>query len=73
MKKNVCVYTYVHAELRPSLCDSMLCSLPGFSSMGFSMQEYWNGLLFPSPGYVYVFVCVYELNHCVKAEINTTL
>ena len=25
-------------------------SLPGFSSMGFSKQEYWSGLPFPSPG-----------------------
>ena len=25
-------------------------SLPGFGSMGFSRQEYWSGLPFPSPG-----------------------
>jgi len=25
-------------------------SPPGSSSMGFSRQEYWNGLPFPSPG-----------------------
>ena len=28
----------------------MDCSLPGSSSVGFSRQEYWSGLLFPSPG-----------------------
>ena len=28
----------------------MYCSLPGSLSMGFSRQEYWNGLLCPSPG-----------------------
>jgi len=29
----------------------MDCSLPGSSlSMGFSRQEYWSGLPFPSPG-----------------------
>ena len=35
-----------------TLCDPMDCSLPGFSSlsMGFSRQEYWSGLPFPSPG-----------------------
>ena len=35
---------------RVQLCDPMDCSLPGSSSMGFSRQEYWNGLPFPSPG-----------------------
>ena len=34
----------------PTLCDSMYCSLPGSPSMGFSRQEYWSGLPFPSPG-----------------------
>ena len=28
----------------------MDCDLPGSSSMGFSRQEYWSGLPFPSPG-----------------------
>ena len=32
-----------------TLCDPMDCSPPG-SSVGFSRQEYWNGLPFPSPG-----------------------
>ena len=32
----------------PTLCNPMDCSLPG-SSMGFSRQEYWSGLPFPSP------------------------
>ena len=32
-----------------TLCDPVDCSLPGFS-MGFSRQEYWSGLPFPSPG-----------------------
>ena len=40
----------------PTLCDPVDCSLPGSSayqaplSMGFSRQEYWSGLPFPSPG-----------------------
>ena len=29
-------------------CDPMDCSLPDF--MGFSREEYWSGLPFPSPG-----------------------
>ena len=28
----------------------MDCSLPDSSVMGFSRQEYWSGLPFPSPG-----------------------
>ena len=28
----------------------MGCSLPNSSVMGFSRQEYWSGLPFPSPG-----------------------
>ena len=34
----------------PSLCDPMDCSLPAPLFMGFSRQEHWNGLPFPSPG-----------------------
>ena len=32
------------------LCDSIDCSLPGSSVHGVLQQEYWSGLLFPSPG-----------------------
>ena len=31
-------------------CDPMDCSLPGSFVHGFSRQEYWSGLPFPSPG-----------------------
>ena len=34
----------------PTLCDPVDCSPPAPLSMGFSRQEYWNGLPFPSPG-----------------------
>ena len=34
----------------PTLRDPMDCSLPAPPSMGFSRQEYWSGLPFPSPG-----------------------
>ena len=33
----------------PTLCDPMDCSLPGSSVPGFSRQEHWSGLPFPSP------------------------
>ena len=38
------------AQSCPTLCDPMDCSLPVPPSMGFSRQEYWDGLPFPSPG-----------------------
>ena len=38
------------AQLCPTLCDPVDCSLLSPSSMGFSRQEYWSGLPFPSPG-----------------------
>ena len=38
------------AQSCPTLCDLMDCSLQAPLSMGFSRQEYWSGLPFPSPG-----------------------
>ena len=38
------------AQLCLTLWDPMDCSPPGSSPMGFSKQEYWSGLPFPSPG-----------------------
>ena len=39
------------AQSCPTLCDPMDCSLhQAPPSMGFSRQEYWSGLPFPSPG-----------------------
>ena len=37
-------------HMSPALCDPMDCSQPGSSVHGFSRQEYWSGLPFPSPG-----------------------
>ena len=31
-------------------CDLMDCSPPGASVHGIFQEEYWSGLLFPSPG-----------------------
>ena len=37
----------------PTLCDPMDCSLPGSSVHRIlARQEYWNGLPYPSPGYL---------------------
>ena len=44
---------YVAAKsLQPclTLCDPIVCSPPGSSSMGFPRQEYWCGLPCPPPG-----------------------
>ena len=38
------------AQSCPTLCNPMDCSLSGSFSMGFSRQECWSGLPFPSPG-----------------------
>ena len=37
------------AQLCPTLCDPMDCSYQAPLSMGFSRQEHWSGLPFPSP------------------------
>ena len=37
------------AQSFPTLSDPMDCSLPGSSDNGFSRQQYWSGLPFPSP------------------------
>ena len=34
----------------PTLCDTMDSAYQASPSMGFSRQEYWSGLPFPSPG-----------------------
>ena len=33
----------------PTLCDPIDGSQPGFPSLGFSRQEHWSGMPFPSP------------------------
>ena len=40
------------AELCLTLHHPMDCSPPGSSGRGFSRQEYWSGLPFPSPGHL---------------------
>ena len=36
-------------QLYPALCDPIDGSPPGSPSLGFSRQEHWSGLPFPSP------------------------
>ena len=43
----VCV---ISCSVVPTLCNPMDCNSPGSSSIEFSRQENWSGLLFPSPG-----------------------
>ena len=44
----VCVCSVAQSCL--TLWGPMDCKLPGTLFMEFSRQEYWSGLLFPSPG-----------------------
>ena len=44
------VHVCLHAQSCLTLCNPMDCSLPESSVMGFSRQEYWNGLPCPPPG-----------------------
>ena len=38
------------AQSCPTLCDPWTVACQASPSMGFSNQEYWSGLPFPSPG-----------------------
>ena len=42
----ICVCMRVHTQSCPTLCDPHQASL----TLGFSRQEFWRGLLFPTPG-----------------------
>ena len=41
--------SFLGSQSCPTLCDSMDCSRQASLSMGFSGQEYWNRLPFPTP------------------------
>ena len=41
---------YSVAQLCPTLCNPVNCSLPGSSAVRLSRQEYWSGVPFPSVG-----------------------
>ena len=42
-------YTVVVTQSCPTLCDPRTVAHQAPLSMGFSKQEYWSGLPFPSP------------------------
>ena len=51
---NVYIHTATAATAKslqscPTLCDPIDGSAPGSPSLGFSRQEHWSGLPFPSP------------------------
>ena len=42
-------YIATLCNFMPTLCSPMDCSPPGSFVQGFSRQDYWSGLPFPSP------------------------
>jgi len=57
----VCMLAHLVDQLCLTLCDPMDCSPPGSSVHGVSRQ-YWSGLPFPIP--MYMFGCVWLLLQC---------
>ena len=47
------------AQLCPTLCNPMDCSLLAPPSMGFSRQENWSGVPLPSPIYIYIYIYIF--------------
>ena len=48
-KKDLAAAAAKLLQLYPALCDPIDASPPGSPSLGFSRQEHWSGLPFPSP------------------------
>ena len=46
----LCVYSGLVTQLCPALATAWTVAHQAPLSMGFSRQEYWSGLPFPSPG-----------------------
>ena len=44
------IFHHIYILSRVWFCNSIDCSLPGSFILGFSRQEYWSRLPFPSPG-----------------------
>ena len=70
----VCVCVCARAQLCLTLCDPMDVAHLAPLSMGFSRQEYWSGLPFPSPGSLPVssISCIgrWILYHCTTWEAH---
>ena len=65
---NACMHAK-SLQLCPTLCDPMDSSQPGPLPKGFSRQEYWNGLPFPSP---VATVCIHFFLRYYIKSINLT-
>ena len=48
-KKDIAAAAAKLLQSYPALCDPIDASPPGSPSLGFSRQEHWSGLPFPSP------------------------
>ena len=46
---SLCLLLLLSLQSCPTLCDPIVSSPPGSPSLGFSRQEHWSGLPFPSP------------------------
>ena len=63
----MCIYAHTHASLVYSLSCVLLCPTPwtvahqASPSMGFSRQESWNGLPFPSPIHKHIVETIYVI------------
>ena len=56
------------AQSCPTLCDPMVCSLPGSPSMGFSRQEYWSGVPLPSP--IGILLAIKRMKFCSCSNMD---
>ena len=52
----------------PTLCDHIDGSPPGSPALGFSRQEHWSGLPFPSPRYMHQSPAKVERRTVLKRE-----
>ena len=62
----------MRAQSRPTLCDPWTMAHQGPLSMGFSRQEYWSGLPFPSPVIKYEVSKVSEVKSFSRARLFAT-
>ena len=75
--KNICPNKYAAAAAKslqscPTLGDPIDGSPPGSPSLGFSRQEHWSGLPFPSPSNKYSKVQICSMNFFFFASLMTS-
>ena len=61
------------AKLCLTFCDPMDFSSPGSSVHGFPRQEYWSGLLVPSPRCLLMKNCAFTFESDFKPTFSTAL